>query len=653
MINVSNTIKNDCESNKITYREYIIITGQNNQIDIKGKLYQTAYKETHFVGTFNISYIKFTTENNIQYRNKEFDYYKEINGNSILIGHFIVTEIEDNDTNEEVNVTAFDNGLRFAVPYETSLDFSNNNITLYQILQECCQRCNVELVNESITNGNFVVENNQFLNDETFGDVICAIAQTSGDFATITNEGKLQLIFYTETNEIIEDYVELEDKRDTRPITCLSIGTSQVQGQDAEVKDAELIEQYGENWFIINDNPFTYTLEKREQIKTAIFDKVKGFGYSAFVSKYAFKPYYTLGDRIQFRNKDGDLVSSIVLRIETNYDDITLSAPSIIDATVEYQNPNSVYDIAKRAEIIANQNSAEVQIATNKTSQLEDTLNNNYYQKTAIDNLIINTETGVTNTFSEAGGNNIFRNTGLWFEVDEGISRLLFPSDTLYPSDSIYLNADTSYEFWDGYAVRNSNDKAANKNSILLQSGTFSQEQDVPNGTYSVSFYYQKLNQFANASVRINEKEYSLNSLDVKQFYTGEKDNDGNYIVDPVEVTSRHLKIAFFCDVYNGVEIYDLMVNKGSVKLAYSQNENEVTTDTVNISKGITITSSNTETKFKANSDGIRITKLNNDVVSFFTDKGLDTKEAIVEDEANICNTMIIEVGDQTWFTRM
>jgi len=103
----------------------------------------------------------------------------------------------------------------------------------------------------------------------------------------------------------------------------------------------------------------------------------------------------------------------------------------------------------------------------------------------------------------------------------------------------------------------------------------------------------------------------------------------------------------------NGLKIYDLMANKGNVKLAYSQNENETTTDTVNISKGITITSSNMETIFKANADGIRILTLSGNVVAYFTDKGLSTKELIVENEAQIVKTLWQEVDDQTWITRI
>jgi hypothetical protein len=97
------------------------------------------------------------------------------------------------------------------------------------------------------------------------------------------------------------------------------------------------------------------------------------------------------------------------------------------------------------------------------------------------------------------------------------------------------------------------------------------------------------------------------------------------------------------------------MVNAGEVKLAYSQNQNETTTDTVNISKGITITSSDTNTTFRANSDGIRVynnSDLNNSVTKF-TDTGLETKEATIENKATITGTLWQDVNGHTWITRL
>ena len=253
-----------------------------------------------------------------------------------------------------------------------------------------------------------------------------------------------------------------------------------------------------------------------------------------------------------------------------------------------------------------------------------------------MDELLQTAESGITNAFSEAGGNNIFRNTGLWFEND-GEDKETNP-----------------YEFWGGKALRKSNDEASNSNSILLLNSTLSQEQEVPNGNYSISFWYKKLISQAVASVVINDKEYQLDSTELKQFYTGEQDSETKeYITEPIVVTTGHLKIEFKCNANGGVEVYDLMANKGAVKLAYSQNANETTTETVNISKGITITSTNMETIFKANANGIKILTLQKETIAYFTDKGLSTNELIVKNKAQMCSTLISEVGDQTWFTRM
>ena len=261
---------------------------------------------------------------------------------------------------------------------------------------------------------------------------------------------------------------------------------------------------------------------------------------------------------------------------------------------------------------------------------------------------------GLTNSMTTAGGNNIFRNTGLWYEETRDEHAYLFPTVDLYPSESTYAGAIAMYEYWVGYARKVENDAAANFSSIILQSGTFSQEQNVPNGEYSVSFKYQKLKRFANTSVIINDMEYSLDSLSVKPFYTGEIDTTtGNYITQPLNVSTGSIKVSFKSDMDDAVEIYDLMVNVGNAKFVYSQNENETTTDTVKISKGITITSTNMETIFKANANGIKILTLAGSVVAYFTDKGLSTKELIVENEAQIVKTLWQEVGDQTWITRI
>lgn len=396
MLKVSDNFKKKCNGDKLKYREFIII--DNKEIDIKGHLSATAYKDTTFFGKFNLKMLTFETENDIDYKGKEFVYYKEVDGEPAKIGVFIVTEVKDSDTFENVNVTAYDYGLNFANPYKSALDYKSNKITMLQVVKEICTNCGVELENVSLPNGNFIVDSNQFINGEQFGDVVCLIALENGMFATINENNKLEFIFKKETvgivsrlstednknllteddnyivvsdMDIIDDYVNLDDKRDTKPITCVLVATNKdLEEAGAIRKDQDLIKKYGENWLKIYDYAFAYSSEKCEQLIDAIFNQVKGFGYSSFETNYSFKPYLQLGDEIKFRNKKGDLVKSIILRIESNYDEIKLSAPSIINASVEYDLPETEEELIKGAIISVNKANAEIVLKVTSDDKL-------------------------------------------------------------------------------------------------------------------------------------------------------------------------------------------------------------------------------------------------------------------------------------------
>ena len=620
--NVTNSFINACNSISITLTEYVVLNGVS--IPIKAILRDDCYENGNFIGSFIFKTITFEVDNQYDFKNKEFVYHKVVNGEDVVLGTFITTEVEDSDTNQIMKVIGMDYGLKTQVEYSSALDYSSGEITLMDVWNECCSMSGLTSGINSFTNSDFIVDSDQFTGTgATIRDVFKAIALSSSDFVKVMNDDKIYLVFNEITNDIIDDYTELEDKRDTHPITCVRLGMSNIQGENVDLKDDELVEEYGENWLIINDNPFAYSLAKRQELITDILDKVKGFGYSSFMTKTSFKPYLTCGDVVQFRNRSGELVNTIILRYEQNYDEITLSAPSEISATVNWIRPSSAIDIVKRTEVIVDRDKVRIDSLTAQTQTIQDNLNNNYYTIDQANVLVQTAQAGLTNTFSEAGGNNIFRNTGLWFE-NSGEDAQTNP-----------------YEFWEGVVVRTSEDKASNGNGMLLQNTTLSQEQIVPNGTYTVSFKYKVLIPTTVASVEINDVSYSLEASEDTEF------------IQVIETTSQHIKLEFICETNGGCEIYDLMVNAGGVKLAYSQNQNETTTDTVNISKGITITSSDTDTTFKANADGIRTLDNSGNELAVFTDRGMKTKEMIVENQATICNTLIQDISGQTWFTRL
>lgn len=343
----------------------------------------------------------------------------------------------------------------------------------------------------------------------------------------------------------------------------------------------------------------------------------------------------------QISKEEGESYSSNDFIVATKYTDDTMATQVGENLTV----------LSGRVTTIEN-GMAEISATLDETRYYIDEEGNEILLSDEINKLVANAY-GTTATLQSVGGNNIFRNTGLWFEETKDTNSYTFPSNEIFPSNKLFAGAVALYEYWTGYVKKQTNDNAINNTSLILQKGSLIQEQEVPNGTYCISFTYKKLNPLATASVLINDIEYPLNETTYTNFYTGKRDQYGEYIVEPINVTSKHIKVEFKTNIDDSLEIYDLMCNIGPNKFVYSQNQNETTTDTVNISKGITITSTNMETIFKANANGIKILTLNESVIAYFTDKGLSTKELVVEDEAQICGVLVQSVGDQTWFTRM
>jgi len=256
-------------------------------------------------------------------------------------------------------------------------------------------------------------------------------------------------------------------------------------------------------------------------------------------------------------------------------------------------------------------NTSIVQTRNDITASVEE----NYYDRSTVEQLLLDTKNGLTNKYSVGGGNNLFRNTGLYFESS---------------------NYDSGFEFWTGSVKRVTNMNSKSKTSMYLQNGTLKQRQEVPNDIYTISFQYNRLNVLSTATITINDIEYTL-------------DESGTF-TETITIQTGDIRIEFNCDTDDGYEIYELMCNFGEVALQYTQNANETKTDTVEISEGIKITDNRTNSIFKANSDGIRIYDKNDEtnITTKFTDKGTDTK-MITAKQGIIADLLIEEVDGQVW----
>ena len=463
MKQISASLTSKLRTDSITERDYIIFSGETTKHYIWFNLYDDCYNNGNFIGTFVMKRVEFTyKDSDLEFKQKEFNAYKEYKlddgtWESINYGTFIVQSVEESDTKEEVKVTAYDYTLKFANTYVSDLDYASGTITLLQVLQECCTKCGVELATTDFANSDFLVDSNQFDGLSMFGNVVSAVAGISCNFAKIKADNKLYLEFKNETGIIVDvsDYEEFDDKRDTHPYNAVSLGMSGVEGENVTLVD-EGVEPGKENYLTINDNPFAYTQEKRNELIQAIFDKVNGFGYSSFELDNCMYPQLECGDLIQIRNKEGQLIDSIVLRLSYEETNIKLEAPSIISATVTYQNPPSAYDIAKQTQIIVDkQNQTITSIIANvdengeQISQVQNSVEGLNISITDIENDVHNLSTNLSITAEgleakiNKSGNNLLYGTTLY-----DLSQWGWQPTAVYIEQATPPSIDAPYEWW-------------------------------------------------------------------------------------------------------------------------------------------------------------------------------------------------------------
>lgn len=560
----------------------------------------------------------------------------------IEMGKYTIERPNDLKTANKCQITAYNDLInKINSKYVSLVDYSSENPTVKDLYIDVCNQLGLIPKTTEFINNDIPIKDNPFTNNETNRTVLQSIAKVACSFVTIdyeTNEIDLSWLSDNEEPDYIftkDDYSTLEGSTiQFGPINNVIIKNSQIDSENVSKSNQESIDLHGEHSITISEDYILYDADLRTQVIEKIYERLNGFKYvdSKMVCYYG-KPFLKIGNKIRIYVTDTDYIDTYVLKHLFTYDgsfESIIESPVLTEQEIKTKQNISLGQALRDTQIKVNKQDGVIESITDSISQVTD-IAGNIYTKEETNKLIQESATGLTNNFVQSGGNNIFRNTGLWFENNY--------------EDSL----TNPYEFWLGKAVKQDNYEATSRTSILLQEGTFEQDQETGNGIYTVSFTYKKLIELAKVFVYINDVEYELTQLEKTEFCTGQKNSDEDYIVYPLEVSSNHITIKFVSDTNNALEVWDLMVNKGSEKVVWTQNENETTTDTVNISKGISITSSDLDVQFKANADGIRTLDKGNNRLTEFTDKGMITKEAVVENEANIVGILRQRVEDQIW----
>lgn len=620
---ISNALKEVLKKDIVTERDYIILTGTTDRIYLWFKLYDDCYKDGNILQNFIIKRFEFEYfDKDIDFRKKEFKAYKEYKledgtWEAIDYGTFIVADVEESDTKEKVKVTAYDYALKFANVYVTELDYTNGDVTLLDVWNEACAKCGVETDLTSFTNSDFIVDSNQFEETAQFGNVISAISGVSGNFAKIVDD-KVKLIFTKETDVIIEknEYDEFEDKRDTHPITIVGLGMSNIDGENVVERWEDGIVAYGENYMMINDNPFAYTQDKRQQLLPALYNKLKGFAYSAVILKNCLHPELECGDLIKVRNSAGQLIETIVLRPAYEATNIKLEAPSITKAIVEYSNPASALTIAKRTEIIVNKQEQVITSLVEEQTQFEYKVTEN----------LQNIE-GWEFKIQQTGGENLLPNSTLEYGLGENHT---------YTGD---IEVVTEVEI---------KKKTLSKSAIKIANGSLkTNEIDIiPGQEYVHSLLIYK-NELTNVTVTINSDKTEIYNIECEPYTWQQLSfnvlSNSNKVTLEIEADDSYILIS------------DRMLNKGEEPLQWQRFAGEIVTDTIKINnRGLICENSTEDTTTRIDRFGFFVINKGTNEIETTINKDLtDMNKGRIRKQFNIgkLRTTVLDNGDiiESW----
>lgn len=602
----------------LTIEGYEVPVSQISNIHISKPIIDTS-KEYFYIGTFisNKIIIKFRNLDGLQIEsgnNVDLNIGLNVDGTEriIPIGRFQIDELSENYY-ETCEITCLDDSTKFKPAIDYSSCFTDGKATIAEILNYICTFFDVELdPNYPTTNDN--IEIGTYDSSVSGKQWISYIAELKGCNAKIGRDGKLYFIPLKSAS--------------VASINALA-GKSWVLGEKYEISGVTYFDairniSFGTDddniLFIRQDNPFIVD----ETAVSNIYDEVVGTiiwnltteNYGDITIDSGDTLEQTLGNEIYKTVYNGDILYEITI-MDKNEVKIPSKKQEVTTNVLNSELVNR-----KKIETTIDQLQGQVVINAENIQTTRDELTNNYSTTSQINTMIINAESGITNTFSEAGGNNVLRNTRFFAQE--------------------VLEQGQVYEYWYGNVERTTNDNAANGFSILLQDNLLYQTQNVANGNYTLSFAYNKTNPLATCKVIINETEYELDGSGT--FQTGVDD------IAPIQINSNQITVGFSSTIANACEIYDIMLNAGAVKLAYSQNQNETITNTVNISKGITIDADGENVRFVAVPRGISVkNKTTNADVVFFKDTGMVTDNAKINYSAEIVGIYRQKVGDQIW----
>lgn len=368
----------------------------------------------------------------------------------IDLGTFIVQKPDNDNVKDNTSFTSLDYMVKFNQTYKDTITYP---CTLGQLLQNVCEQVGIVLGTKTFRNSNFLVENNQFVNNESCREVLKAIAQMAFSWARINQDNELVLDFNLIDEPTAEfdydEYYDLTSNEQYGPVNTIILKNSQVEGENYTVKNQDLIDEAGKEIALtISDNPFAYTQAKRSQLIQA-GKELFGFKYIPFTAKTIGYIYLNCQDKIRIKNMQNKLLDSYLFNNKFSYEGSisdNKETSAMTETETKYQFTDTVEKKLNakiaRTEIIVDKANQEITAVVEKQTEYDKSLTE---IKAGLGSVTSTVEEIKNFKRSKRSTNEIYitdamEDGTLSFTAigNESVNVVLFPLNNLYPSDDLY-----------------------------------------------------------------------------------------------------------------------------------------------------------------------------------------------------------------------
>lgn len=364
-------------------------------------------------------------------------YYVEEDDEEVLqttyysLGNFLVTKPSSDDVKDKTSFEAMDYAKKFNIVFDgTTLQYP---CTALQLATECCRQAGVTLGTLDFTNYDFVIPNNQYVENETCRKVMQDIGKLAYSWVRIDCDNKCYIDFdYGTTVDTYNtitthNYYDLSlQKKVFGPVNRVVIGMRDVEGENAVIEDAESIEEYGVTEIQLYDNNITYTPELRQAAISAA-TKLFGLMYTPLEVNTTGHPWLIGNEKIEVIDGAGNSWYTYPFDrtiVYSGHIKTKLTSKADTKTETEYKNYGNLETDVRKTRIIVDKQEQEIQALASKIVELVNT----------------------TEDVGEITLENAFPGPLHNLEIRGNISLLfphngLYPSNTLYPKDT-YLQVD-------------------------------------------------------------------------------------------------------------------------------------------------------------------------------------------------------------------